>query len=257
MIPLLLLALGLGAALTVYELSPRARARVDTFVRAIRSADAAHQTADRHLGDANANAATAIHHAQQADAALQTSQSTPPAQGTPYTSAEIYADAQTNAAEAATESAVDQAAAAIEANKDAAKNTAIAAQNAQTEAERQEVVQSAAKVIEREKNLTAMLASLGIGQCGVRPYPGVTEQVKDTLLAKLRAEGMAVTGDNPWNIDTGTYGVKLRAIWDWRVNEVKLIVTAGKGTEVIPFLKDVTCQDIWDKIEPIMKEVIG
>ena len=276
MIPLILLALGLGAALTVYELSPRARARVDTFVRAIRSASVAHQTADARLANANAHAVTAVRHTQQANAARQAAAPqtvappyTPaevyadaqaPVAYPPYTPAEVYADAQANAANVATDAAVDQAAAAIEANKDAAKNTAVAAQNAQTEAERQEVVQSAAKVLERENNLASMLDSLGIGQCDVKTYPGVTEQVKDALLAKLRAEGMAVTGDNPWDIDTGKYGVKLRAIWDWRVNKVMLIVTAGKGNVA----KDlwvtqirVSCQDIWDEIDPIMKEVIG
>ena len=132
-------------------------------------------------------------------------------------------------------------------------NTADAAQNAQTEAERQAAAESAAKVLEREKKIAAALASLGIGQCGVRTYPRVTEQAKNTLLAKLRSEGMAVSGDNPWNINTNQFDVKLRAVWDPKAQAVKLIVTAGKGG----YFGAVTCAEIWKKIDPIMKEVIG
>lgn len=149
--------------------------------------------------------------------------------------------------------AVDHAVEAIEANQDAAKNTADAAKNAQTEAQRQEAAQSAAKVLEREKKIAAALASLGVGQCNVRSYPGVSERIKDTLLAKLRAEGMVIVGDNPWNIDTHQYDVKLRAVWDPRAQVVKLIVTAGKGG----YFGMVTCAEIWKKIDPIMKGVIG
>lgn len=157
----------------------------------------------------------------------------------------------------AIDTAVDHVAVADAANKEAARKTAEAAKNAQDEAQRQEVAQSAAKVLAREKEIAAKLDSFGIGQCGVRTYKRVTEQVKDKLLAKLSAEGMSVTGNNPWSIDTRKYGVRLRAVWDFRVSELKLIVTTGKGTEVIPYVKDVTCQDIWDKIEPKLREVIG
>ena len=101
------------------------------------------------------------------------------------------------------------------------------------------------------------MKALGVGQCGVRTYKRVTASVRDKLLAKLRSEGMGVTGSNPYNIDTRQYNVRLRAVWDPTTSQVKLIVTTGKGTEVIPFVKEVTCQDIWNKIDPIMKEVTG
>ncbi len=288
MIPLILLALGLGAALTAYELSPRTRSRVDSFVSAIRSAQAAHQTAEARLGNANAAAATATRRAQQAAAARQAAPQPsaqwpmqppvqwmpmpmPPVQQTPSpvpmsepmplappapsvpAPAQDVADAYANAAQAATDAAVDQAAGAIEANQEAAKNTAEAAQSAQTEAERQAAAQSAAKVLEREKKIAAALASLGVGQCGVNSYPRVTERIKNTLLAKLNSEGMAVTGNNPWNVDTRQRGVKLRAVWDPKRQALKLIVTAGKGG----YFGLVTCEEIWKKIDPIMKEVIG
>lgn len=297
MIPLLLLALGLGGALAIYELSPKTRTRFDSYIRAIQSANAAHRAADAHLGNANAAAATAVRHAQQAQptqpaptwpvpvqpapmpvpmqpAPVQPAPTwTAPAQPTPEPAPtwtppvqpvpteplppqQPSADPQAGAAQAAADAAIDHAVAATEANQAAAQSTADAAQIAETEAQRQVAAQSAAKVIEREKKIEAALASLGVGQCGVKPYPGVTERVKDALLAKLRAEGMSVSGDNPWNIDTQQYGVRLRAVWDFRSSVVKLIVTTGKGTEVIPWVKKVTCQDIWDKIDPIMKSVV-
>ena len=313
MIPLILLALGLGAALTVYELSPRTRSRVDVYVRAIRSANAAHQAADTHLRNANVVTATAARHARQANATrqatprpaptpppVQPAPMTPPVQWeplpqwasmqptsppTPVQPAPMppaptpiaptvpmpepapaplppppqdVANAQANAAQAAADAAVEHAASAIEANQDAAKNTAEAAKSAQTAAEKQAAADSAAKVLERERKIAAELKSLGVGQCGVRSYPRITERSKNALLAKLRAEGMGVTGDNPWNIDTRQYGVRLRAVWDPNASVVKLIVTTGKGTAVDPFgLVKVTYQDIWDKINPIMKAVIG
>ena len=128
--------------------------------------------------------------------------------------AQDLADAHVNAANVATDAAVDHAAEAIEANQAAAKNTADAAQNAQTDVEKQAAADSAAKVLERERQIAAALKSLGFGQCGVRKYERITERAKNRLLAKLRTEGMGVTGDNPWNIDTREYDVKLRAVWD-------------------------------------------
>lgn len=142
---------------------------------------------------------------------------------------------------------------ATEQNQVAAQNTADAARAAKTEAERKAAADSAAKVLEREKKIAATLASLGIGQCGVRSFTRVTPQIKNTLLSKLHAEGMAVTGDNPWNIDTQQYDVKLRAVWDPKSQVLKLIVTAGKGG----YFGLVTCDEIWKKIDPIMKGVIG
>lgn len=276
MIPLILLALGLGAALTAYELSPRTRSRVDAYVHAIQSANTSHQTADAHLENANAAARTAVRHVQQANMASQQAWSAPaptqwatmpapvpvqqpPSQPAPYVPppTQDIANAQANAAQAAVDAAraaidtvVDHAAQALAANQEAAQNTADAAQSAETEADRQSALQSAVQVLEREKKIAAALAGLGVGQCGVRPYEGVTEAAKNKLLAKLDAEGMTVTGDNPWNIDTKTYGVKLRAVWDPKAQRLKLIVTTGKN-----FI--VTCDAIWERIDPKIRGAIG
>jgi hypothetical protein len=167
------------------------------------------------------------------------------------------ADAHANASQVATDAGVDHAVAATEANQEAARKTAEAAQKAKTEAERAAAAASAAKVLEREKQIAAAWANFGVGQCGARPYPGVTARVRDTLLAKLHEKGMTVTGNNPWVIETHEYGVRLRAVWDPKTLLLKLIVTAGKGSPAAWGLHTVTCEDIWDKIDPILKEVIG
>jgi len=253
---LILLALGLGVALTAYELSPRARARIDDYARALREAHAAHRAADAHLDNASVATAVAVRHAQAATAARQ---GAPPAPPTPTPSAQAapstqdLADAHAEASQTAADVASDHVAVATEQNQAAAQNTADAARNATTEAERKAAADSAARVLEREKKIAAALASLGIGQCGVRSFAHVNNRVKDTLLTKLHAEGMAVTGDNPWNIDTHQYDVKLRAVWDPKGQVLKLIVTAGRGG----YLGLVTCDEIWKKIDPIMKGVIG
>jgi hypothetical protein len=47
--------------------------------------------------------------------------------------------------------------------------------------------------------------------------------------------------------------VKLRAVWDPEGQALKIIVTSGKGG----FFGLVTCTEIWSKIDPIMKEIVG
>jgi hypothetical protein len=60
---------------------------------------------------------------------------------------------------------------------------------------------------------------------------------------------MAVTGNNPWDVDTRDHGVKLRAVWDQAARLLMVIVTAA-GTFVTPTA-------IWDKLDPLMKKAIG
>lgn len=267
MIPLILLALGLGVALSAYELSPHARSRIDDYARAIREAHAAHQAADVHLSNAGTSSIIAAQHAQAADAVQQVTRaiheeahaahqaatahlpSIPPVPAPMPTPSQDLAEAHANAAQVATDAGVDHAVAATAANQAAAQNTADAAKNAKTEAERAAAAQSAAKVLEREKKIAAALASLGVGECGVRSYARVTARVKDQLLTKLHGEGMTVTGDNPWNIDTNQAEVKLRAVWDPKAQVLKLVVASSAAW--------APCSVIWDRIEPKLREVIG
>ena len=256
MLPLLLLLA--GGAITAYAFSPKVRSRVDEFTRAIKSADVAHKAADENLSRANDATSSALQVAQQATAAAQQAAAAVWQMATswaqPFTSdAEpsvppASPDVQTLAPEY-TDAAIDLAAAATEANRVAARETASAALNATTDEQRRAVVESAAKVTERETQIAEALRTLGVGECEVQTYPNVTAQAKDALLSKLNAEGMTVSGDNPWNIDTGEHGVKLRAIWDFRSNELKVIVTSKRIY--------VPCGEVWKRIDPKVKEIVG
>ena len=261
--PFFLFALGLGfAAFAAYELSPKLHLRVDDYARAIRAAHDAHAAADAHLANADVAIATADEHAQAADAARQGPPVPPPAPSPP--SAQVpyppppaplptVADAHDKAAQTAADAGLDHAAAGHAANQEAAKSTADAAKLAKTEAEHREVAQSAAKVIDRERWIAQTFANFGVGQCGARTYQRVTPQVTKQLLDRLHAEGMTVTGDNPWNIDTQQYDVGLRAVWEPKTQVLKLIVTTGAGG----YAGLVTCDKIWEKIDPIMRAVLG
>lgn len=253
MIPFLLLAaLGLGAALTAYEFSPKIHERVDAFAHAFRAASAAHRDADARLANAGrASTVAAAQHAQAARHVAQTLSKTlalPPTMPPPVPRPSPVVDAHVNAGQSATDAAVEHVADATTANKAAAGSTADMAKNAKTEAEKQAAAQSAVKVVAREKKIADALAKLGEGECGARSYARVTPQVRDTILAKLHAEGMTVTGNNPWNIDTGMGGVRLRAVWDPAVQQLKLIVTDKWGL--------VGCDTVWNKVEPKLREVI-
>jgi hypothetical protein len=165
------------------------------------------------------------------------------------------ADENLDSAKAAPDPAIaaQHVQAAAAANREAAHHTTTAAQTAKTDPQRAAVADSATKVVAREQKL----ADIGVGQCDVRSYAHVTPQIRDALLAKLHSEGMTVTGNNPWDIDTHNHDVKLRALWDSREQVLKLIVTAGKGSKAALGFVTVTCDMIWDEIDPILKGIIG
>ena len=266
MIPLVVLALLLSAGLATYEFSGRAHAWVDDHARAMREALAAHRAADAHL-DAATTAwmeyAHAMHDAlaaQQAADAHRGAAATAsdPAVAAQHAGATLIADqvAAQKKAEAtqAAQVSAQHASSAEAANQAAAQNTAVMAQTAKTPDQQVAAAGSAAAVVDREAKVKDALAHLGAGQCGVRSYARVTTKVKDALLARLHKKGMTVRGADPiWNIDTHTADVKLRAVWDPRAQVLKLIVTAG-ADGLSSFL---VCPAVWDKIDPVMREVIG
>lgn len=165
------------------------------------------------------------------------------------------ADAHLAAAHAAQDPEVAAAhvTSADEANRAAAHDTSVAAATATTPHERDIAAQSAVAAVARNAQIEAIFASLGAGLCGMRSYAGVTRKLKDQLIARLRAKGMKVTGNNPWNIDTGQFGVRLRAAWDPAKHELRLIVLATPGKETAVH---ALCPLIWNQVDPILKEAI-
>lgn len=71
MLPLLLLTLGLGVALAAYEISPKARSRINDYARALRDAHESHIAADQHLENATRARDVAAQHAGAAIDSIQ------------------------------------------------------------------------------------------------------------------------------------------------------------------------------------------
>ena len=269
MIPLILLAIGLGVALTAYEFSPKTHAWVDEHVAAVRAAIAAHSEADAHISDAQA--AMAAHQAMPpaplppsapppfppAPPPAASPPSSPPLQVAPQPQLPSPAPPidQTSVIDQGTvvlKHAWDKLLAAAAANARAAAATVAAAKTATTPQQKAAVEQSASAVETRAKTISDAQAVLGgLGRCGLRTYGGVAATKKDLLLGKLHAEGMAVTGGNPWDVDTQMAGVKLRALWDPAGQKLFLIVVAPTDPTLYPAL----CGMIWAKIEPVLNEI--
>lgn len=254
----LVILLGLGvAALAAYEFSPKTHAWVDEHVAAIRAAVAAHSEADAHIADAQA--AVAAHQSMppappqappptQAPSPQAPPPSAPPAPSAPTLSVPSVIDQGT----ALLKHAWDKLLAASAANARAADATSAGAKTATTPQEKATVAQSAAVVETRAKTIQEAQAAIGgLGRCGLRTYGDVSAAKKDMLLVKLHAQGMIVTGGNPWDVDTMTAGVKLRALWDPAASKLYLVVVAPTDPTLYPAL----CGMIWNQIDPVLKEI--
>lgn len=228
----ILLLFGLGA-FAAYELVPRVRSWTDDHAKHIEDAILAHQVADQHLQSSQAAQVAIADHVQATGGSA------------PSWISQMWGDA------------IQHAQAAGVANQVAASKTVDATKAAKTDQQVQVAAQSAAAVDDRKAKIEALKQQLGVGQCDMRTYKKVSARVKDALIAKLKSEGMDVSGAgvNQWEINThkGAPGVdvRLRAAWDPSTETLYLIVLSGK----VPFLVD--CDDIWGRLEPKLKGIIG
>ena len=87
------------------------------------------------------------------------------------------------------------------------------------------------------------------GKCGAHKYNGIDQKRMDGILLALKKGGATVKGNNPWDVDTHKYGIKLRGSWDKASSTLTIIVTA----------KDffVPCSKIWDFIDPLIDHLKG
>ncbi len=85
------------------------------------------------------------------------------------------------------------------------------------------------------------------GKCGQHCYSNIDRAKIDEILDALKKNGCTVTGDNPWDVDTHKYGIKLRGTWDEKTSTLCIIVTD----------KDwyVPCSKIWDYIDPLIHNI--
>jgi hypothetical protein len=79
---------------------------------------------------------------------------------------------------------------------------------------------------------------------GTHRYESMSRQKVDALLRALRHYGAAVSGDNPWEVDTRQSGVKLRG----RLDE------AGSSLEITVVDRDwyVPCWTIWRRLDQLI-----
>jgi len=282
LLPVLLIALGLGA-FAAYELSPKTQTWVDdhlSHAKAANDAATAHKIAEDSLRNAAAWAAIAANERSRADAqqaSLRRLQeqvavpivptttapaSSPIATTSPATAAaqatqtqvvatvQSAANSQQKAADAE-QASIQHTQVATAANQVAAEKTVEVAKTAKTEPQKQVAADSASAVIDRQNRIAALLKQLGTGECGMRPYKGVTAKVKDALIAKLRSKGMKVTTTvtNLFDIDAHKADVKLRALWEPGTGTIYIIVSNKAWY--------APCDSIWSEIEPALKEVVA
>ncbi|MEM6831373.1 MAG: hypothetical protein AAF551_12735 [Bacteroidota bacterium] len=84
-------------------------------------------------------------------------------------------------------------------------------------------------------------------KCGTHQYDAINRVKIDQILKALEENGATITGDNPWEVDVHTGGVKLRGTWDERASTLSVIVTA----------KNVfaPCSKIWSTIDPLINHI--
>ena len=87
------------------------------------------------------------------------------------------------------------------------------------------------------------------GKCGKHSYGNIDKAKMDAIINQLKAHGATVTGNNPWDVDTHSHGIKLKGAWDGNTSTLTLIVTA----------KDwyVPCSKIWSTIDELIHHIQG
>jgi hypothetical protein len=82
-----------------------------------------------------------------------------------------------------------------------------------------------------------------IGADDTKTYGPFTEGQAQAMLAKVKSQGMTVTGNNPWHVDTNTHGVKFDASYDGTSITIKIT-----GANFY-----VSNAKVWDKLDPMMQ----
>lgn len=85
------------------------------------------------------------------------------------------------------------------------------------------------------------------GKCGEHHYANITQAKVNAIMDALKKSGYNVTGNNPWDVDTKQYGVKLRGTWNSANLTLSIIVTDKWA--IVP------CNKIWEKIDPLINHI--
>jgi len=82
------------------------------------------------------------------------------------------------------------------------------------------------------------------GKCGIHSYGNIDQKKINIILEALRKSGATITGNNPWDVNTNSNGVKLRGSWVSQTSTLSIIVTDKNFY--------VPCKMIWDKIDSLI-----
>lgn len=83
-----------------------------------------------------------------------------------------------------------------------------------------------------------------MGGCGTHSYSNISREKIDMALAALSKYSATIAGNNPWNIDTHNFGVKISATWIQNTQTLDLTITDTDGT--------VPCSIIWSYLDNII-----
>ncbi len=83
--------------------------------------------------------------------------------------------------------------------------------------------------------------------CGEHHYGNITKVKIDQILEQLKQHGATISGNNPWDVDVHSNGVKLRGTWNEANLSLSIIVTDKNWY--------VPCSKIWDTIDPLINHI--
>jgi hypothetical protein len=82
---------------------------------------------------------------------------------------------------------------------------------------------------------------------GVHRYRNITMQKVDVMLRALQNNGAAISGDNPWEVDTHQSGVKLRGQLNEAASNIEITVVDRNWY--------VSCSMVWQQIDELMHRI--
>ncbi len=82
---------------------------------------------------------------------------------------------------------------------------------------------------------------------GTHNYDGISREKVEAILGELTARGAAVTGNNPWAVETQKHGVLLRG--EWNEATLTLAITITGADWYVPR------KAAWETIDSLMRHV--
>lgn len=78
-------------------------------------------------------------------------------------------------------------------------------------------------------------------------YKNIDQLKVNEIIEALKNNGATISGNNPWNVDLHSHGVKLQGSWNSAGNTMTIAVTDKSWY--------VPCSAIWSKIDELMSHI--